>query len=166
MRRLADQRTDQIVNTTPNGILILDWNLSILSINPAFRKFFSCSDLVLGRHISYLMDPEPFEKLVSGVTESLDITVTHGHYNIMCRELLYTLKQEKQIVGIFMNITSQQENEKKLKEIRSQTVVQANELLEHQIKMAQNLAQFLGESTAKGEELVRKLMSFTEIDEP
>jgi iron only hydrogenase large subunit-like protein len=165
MRRLADQRTDQIVNTTPNGILILDWNLSILSINPAFRKFFSCSDLVLGRHISYLMDPEPFEKLVSGITDSLDITVTHGHYNIMCRELLYTLKQERQIVGIFINITSQQENEKKLKEIRSQTVVQANELLEHQIKMAQNLAQFLGESTAKGEELVRKLMSFTEIDE-
>ena len=166
MRRLADQRTDQIVNTTPNGILILDWNLNILSINPAFKKFFSCSDLVLGRHISYLMDPEPFEKLVSGVAESLDMTITHGHYNIMCRELLYPLKQEKQIVGIFINITSQQENEKKLKEIRSQTVVQANELLEHQIKMAQNLAQFLGESTAKGEELVRKLMSLTESDEP
>jgi uncharacterized Fe-S cluster-containing protein len=68
-------------------------------------------------------------------------------------------------VGIFINITSQQEQEKKLKQIRSQTIEQAHELLEHQIKMAQNIAQFLGESTAKGEELVRKLVSLGDSDE-
>ncbi len=165
MRRLAERRTDQIFSTTPNGVLMLDSELSILGMNPAFKKFFSCSDVILGRHISYLMDPAPFEKLISGVEENLDITTFHRPYNLLCRELFYMLKDEKQIVGIFINITSQQEHEKKLKEIRSQTVEQANELLEHQIKMAQNIAQFLGESTARGEELVRKLMSLSEGDE-
>jgi iron only hydrogenase large subunit-like protein len=165
MRRLAERRTDQIFNTTPNGIIMLDDELNILGMNPAFKKFFSCSDVILGRHISYLMDPAPFEKLISGVTQNLDITVLHRPYNLLCRELLYMLKEEKQIVGIFINITSQQEHEKKLREIRSQTVEQANELLEHQIKMAQNIAQFLGESTARGEELVRKLMSLSEGDD-
>jgi len=165
MKRLAERRTDQIFNTTPNGIVILDNELKILAINPAFKKFFYCSDAVLGRHISYLMDPAPFEKLITGSADSLDIVRTHKHYNLMCRELLYILKQEQQIVGIFINITSQQENEKKLKEIKLQTVQQASELLEHQIKMAQTIAQFLGESTARGEELVRKLMSLTEGDE-
>jgi iron only hydrogenase large subunit-like protein len=165
MRRLAERRTDQIFSTTPNGVLLLDDELNILGMNPAFKKFFSCSDVILGRHISYLMDPAPFEKLISGVTETLDMTVLHRPYNLLCRELLYMLKEERQIVGIFINITSQQEHEKKLREIRSQTVEQANELLEHQIKMAQNIAQFLGESTARGEELVRKLMSLSESDE-
>ena len=42
-----------------------------------------------------------------------------------------------------------------------QTVIQARELLEHQIEMAQRLAQFLGENTAKGEDLVEKLMLLT-----
>lgn len=165
MRRMAERRTDQIFSTTPNGVLILDGELNILAVNPALKKFFYCSDAVLGMHISYLMDPAPFEKLITGAAESLDIIVTHKHYNLMCRELLYILKQERQIVGIFINITSQHENENKLKEIKSQTVQQANQLLEHQIKMAQNIAQFLGESTARGEELVRKLMSLTEGDE-
>ncbi|MBP8625930.1 MAG: 4Fe-4S binding protein [Syntrophorhabdales bacterium] len=165
MRRLAERRTDQIFSTTPNGIIILDKELKILAVNPAFKKFFFCSDGVLGRHISYLMDPAPFEKLISGAADSLDIIRTHRHYNLMCRELLYILKQDQQIVGIFINITSQQENEKKLKEIKSQTVEQASELLEHQIKMAQTIAQFLGESTARGEEIVKKLMSLTEGDE-
>jgi iron only hydrogenase large subunit-like protein/uncharacterized Fe-S cluster-containing protein len=166
MRRLAERRTDQIVTTTPNGVLILDADLTILSVNPAFKRFFSCTDTVLGRHISYLMDPAPFEKLVSGVTDTMDVTITHRHYNLMTRELLYILKEERQIVGIFINITSQKEHEKKLREIRSQTVAQADELLEHQIKMAQTIAQFLGESTARGEELVRKLMTLSENNDP
>lgn len=166
MRRLAERRTDQIVTTTPNGVLILDEDLTILSVNPAFKRFFSCTDTVLGRHISYLMDPAPFEKLVSGVTDTMDVTITHRHYNLMTRELLYILKEERQIVGIFINITSQREHETKLKEIRSQTIAQADELLEHQIKMAQTIAQFLGESTARGEELVRKLMTLSESNEP
>lgn len=165
MRRLAERRTDQLFNTTPNGILILDMELNIMSISPAFKKFFSCSDAILGRHISYLMDPAPFEKLITGATESLDITVFHRPYNLLCRELLYILKQERQIVGIFINITSQEEQVKKLRDMKSQTVAQAHELLEHQIKMAQQMAQFLGESTARGEELVRKLMSLSESDE-
>jgi hypothetical protein len=108
------------------------------------------------------MDPAPFEKLVSGIVDNLDITVFHRPYNLLCHELLYILRQEKQIVGIFINITNQQKQEEKLKQIRSQTIEQANELLEHQIKMAQNLAQFLGESTAKGEELVRKLVGLSD----
>jgi iron only hydrogenase large subunit-like protein/uncharacterized Fe-S cluster-containing protein len=165
MRRLAERRTDQIFTTTPNGILMLDEELKILGVNPAFKKFFLCSDAVMGRHVSYLMDPAPFEKLIAGVADSLDITVTHHHYNLLCRELLYVLKQERQIVGIFVNITGQQEQEKKLNDIRSQTIEQANELLQHQIKMAQNMAQFLGESTARGEELVRKLLSLSEGDD-
>ncbi|MGD0659087.1 MAG: [Fe-Fe] hydrogenase large subunit C-terminal domain-containing protein [Syntrophorhabdales bacterium] len=165
MRRLAERRTDRIIDTSPNGVVILDENLSIISMNPAFKHFFLCSEAVLGRHISYLMDPGPFEKLVSGVADELDITITHKPYNLLCRELLYTLKEERQIVGIFMNITSLQQQEKRLKELRSQTVEQANELLDHQVKMALNIAQFLGESTAKGEALVRKLMALSEGDE-
>jgi iron only hydrogenase large subunit-like protein len=165
MRRLAERRTDQIVTTTPNGVLMLDEDLNILSMNPAFKKFFLCTDAVLGRHVSYLMDPAPYEKLISGVVDSLDIDVTHRHYNLHCRERLYILKEEKQIVGIFINITTQQEHEKKLNDMRSQTIEQANELLEHQIRMAQNMAQFIGESTARGEELVRKLLALSEGDE-
>jgi iron only hydrogenase large subunit-like protein/uncharacterized Fe-S cluster-containing protein len=165
MRRLAEQRTDRIIDTSPNGIVILDGDLAIISMNPAFKHFFSCSDAVLGRHISYLMDPAPFEKLVAGMTDRLDLTVAHRPYNLLCRELIYLMKEEKQIVGIFMNITTQQEQEKRLNDLRSQTIEQANELLDHQVKMAMNMAQFLGESTAKGEALVRKLMTLSEGNE-
>jgi uncharacterized Fe-S cluster-containing protein len=158
MRRLAEQRTDKICETSPNGIVMLDERLNILSMNPAFRKFFSCSNAVAGRRISYLMDPEPFERLASSDEPLVVVTVRHEKYNLVCHEILYKLPEEKQYVGIFVNITSSLANEEKLKELRSQTARQARELMEHQILMAQKMAQFLGESTARGEELVRNML--------
>jgi hypothetical protein len=61
-----------------------------------------------------------------------------------------------------VNITGSRTSQRKLDQLRSQTVLQARELLDHQIQMAEQLAKLLGESTAKGENLVEKLMLLTE----
>lgn len=51
MKRLAEQRSDRIIETSPNGIVILDERLDIMAMNPAFRKFFMCSEACLGKPI-------------------------------------------------------------------------------------------------------------------
>lgn len=160
MRRLAEQRTDRIIETSPNGIVIVDDRLTIIHMNPAFRKYFMCSEAICGKHISYLMDPAPFEKLVSGDKKIVEMTSWHDSYNLICHEILYALPDDHQFVGIFVNIAPLMSNQKKLEELREQTCAQAKELLEHQINMAQKMAQFLGESTARGEELVKNLLKF------
>jgi iron only hydrogenase large subunit-like protein/uncharacterized Fe-S cluster-containing protein len=164
MKRLAEQRVDRIIETSPNGIVILDEHLHILHMNPAFRGFFMCSDAVYGQPISYLLDPEPFERLSSGQEQLVEMTVEYKQYNLVCHQILYPLVEEKQYVGILVNITHSRTSQEKLDHLRAQTVLQARELLEHQIQMAQQLAQYLGESTAKGEDLVEKLVMLTEED--
>lgn len=158
MRRLAEQRVDRIIETSPNGIVILDEHLRILHMNPAFRRFFLCSEAVCGQHVSYLMDPEPFERLAAGQDDVIEMTVEHKRYNLACHQIMYPLREERQYVGILVNITHSRANQEKLDQLRSQTVLQARELLDHQIRMAEQLARFLGESTARGEDLVEKLM--------
>jgi PAS domain S-box-containing protein len=158
MKRLAEQRTDKIIETSPNGIVILDERLSIIHMNPAFRKFFMCSEAVLGRPISYLMDPDPFEKLSPEKTGMITTVIRHDRYNLRCHEILYTLPEEKQYVGIFVDITGSNVSKEKLDRLRAQTVTQARELLEHQINMAQTIAKFLGESSGQGEALLEKLI--------
>ena len=158
MRRLAEQRSDRIIETSPNGIVILDEHLNILNMNPAFQRMFMCSGAVLGKRISYLMDPAPFEKLASGEAKRVETTNRHDSYSLVCHELMYALEEEKQYVGIFVNVTKSHDDEEKLRRLRSDTVMQAQELLEHQLAMAQQMARFLGESTAQGEALVRNLM--------
>ena len=165
MRRLAERRTDRIIETSPNGIVILDQELRILSANPSFRRMFMCSEAILGKPISYLMDPEPFEQLAAG-GEMSDSTARHQNYNLVCHQILYALSEDHQYVGIFVNITSTADNQKKLDELRLQTQAQARELMEHQVDMSQQMAKLLGETTARGEALVRTLLKLAGTQSP
>lgn len=160
MRRMAERRTDRIIETSPNGIVILDERLNIISMNAAFRRFFCCTDATCGKRISYLMDPEPFERLIADGEDMVVLTVNHEKYNVVCHQIIYRLAEENQYVGIFVNITSSQANEEKLRQLRSETAQQARELLDHQITMAQQIAKLLGESSAKGEQLVKHLLLY------
>ncbi|MBN2584210.1 MAG: PAS domain S-box protein [Planctomycetes bacterium] len=164
MKRQAERRTDRIIETSPNGIVILDEQLNILSMNPAFRRFFMSSEAVCGKRISYLMDPEPFERLAAGTERMIEVTVRHDRYHMVCHQILYALPEDRQYVGIFVNITRSLDNQRKLDNLRATTAMQAQELLEHQIAMAQKIAQFLGESTAQGQQLVENLLRLTEND--
>jgi len=163
MRRLAERRTDRIIETSPNGIVILDENLCIIGMNPAFRKYFMCTDSVMGRRISYLFDAAGFEQLASGAADKVESVLTYNGSDF--HQLLYRLPGERQYVGIYVDITRIQVSERNMDVIKLKTIQQAQELLDHQIRMAQRMASFLGESTAKGEELVEKLMSIYEKEE-
>ncbi len=166
MRRLAEQRRDRIIETSPNGIVIVDEHMTILNMNPAFRKFFMCSEAVCGKHISYLMDPEPFEQVAAGRVDKLETVVVHDKYALTCHQIIYSLPEDRQYVGIFVNISHSRDSQQKLDEMRAQTVRQAQDLLNHQITMAQNIAKFLGESTAHGEKLVENLRRIAQNEPP
>jgi len=157
-RKTAEQRIDRVIETSPNGIVTLDEHLNIITMNPAFRQFFRCSNAVCGRPISYLMDPEPWERLLAEPDKKVEIVTSHESYNLVCHEVLYSLPAEKQFVGIFMNITSLQKNETQLDQLRQQTVKQARELLEQQVRMAETIAACLGENAARAESLLENLM--------
>ena len=164
MRKTAERRTDKIIETSPNGILILNDRLEIIHMNPAFQKFFKCTNSVLGKNLSYLMDPEPFVKLKTGPEERRDVLVNHPNYNLICNEIIYRLKDENQIVGIFVNVTRNKRDLEELDDMKRNTIMQAQDLLGHQIEMAQSLAKFLGENTAKGEALVENLLKITQSE--
>jgi iron only hydrogenase large subunit-like protein/uncharacterized Fe-S cluster-containing protein len=162
MRRLAEIRTDRILEASPNGIVILDKRFHILSMNPAFRQYFRSSEAMLDKHISELMDPEPFLRLATTDQPHMELTVQHQRYGRVCHQILYRLRELEQYVGFFVDITASKSDQEKLEKLRAQTILQAQELLEHQVTIAQQLAQFLGESTAKGEMLVESLVSLAD----
>lgn len=159
MRRIAEQKNDLILETDPNGVIILDDKLNIISMNPAFRKMFYCSDMIIGKRISKLLDPEIFEQISIKKGGVIRKTIKYPQYNLICHQTHYYIKESGQTIGIFDNITESQKSQGELKKIKVDTVIQAQELIDHQITMAQEMASFLGESVSKGEMLMNKLIS-------
>ena len=164
MRLKAEKRTDKIIESSPNGIVIINNKLEILHTNPAFRRMFKCSNAVIGKRISYLMDPEPFIALRDGVDDRGEQLVKYENYKLICQLILYKMNDVEQYVGLFVDISKRYKANEQLDELKKETIFKAQELMDHQVEMAQKMAKFLGESTAKGEELVEKLLKLTEDD--
>lgn len=162
MRRLAEQRTDKIIETSPNGIVILDERLNILHVNSSFKRLFRCSEAIYGKPISYLIDPEPFEQIAAGMAELTELTVEHTKYHLVCHQIVYALREEHQYVGVFVNLTTSLMNQKRLDALRTSTLEQARDLLTHQMDIAGKIAHFLGESTAQGEKLLDNLVKMAQ----
>lgn len=158
MRRLAEQRSDRIIATSPSGVVVLDQSLRIINCNPAFIRMFHANDSCVGKSVSAFVDPDPFEKIVSGQVENYDHVCSFPAVGLVARQLIYAMRAEKQYVGIFINMATDNVSVERLAKIQNETIQQAEELYQHQIEMAKNFASFLGEYTAKGEQLVQKLM--------
>lgn len=165
MRIQAERRSDRIMETSPNGIILLDTHLNIMAINPSMKRIFTCSDALIGQHISRLLDPHPFEVALAKPDSIIDGTVRDERYKLVYRNLVYMLPGGEQIAGIFVNLTDGARSREALARLQSETVFQAQELLEHQIGMAQTLTRLLGESTAQGEILVKKLVELADTPE-
>ncbi|MDR0294251.1 MAG: 4Fe-4S binding protein [Oscillospiraceae bacterium] len=163
MRRLAQQRTDRIIDTTPNGVVILDSELCMIQMNPAFQKMFTCNNGILGRRISYLVNADGFERLQSGAEEQYESIQTK--YGIRYHEILYPLREERQYVGIYSDISKIKYDSKQLDTIRAQTLMHAREFLDHQVRFAQEMAHYLGKSTAQSEEIAMRLIGLYEDED-
>lgn len=158
MRRIAEQKSDLILKSDPNGVVILDEKLNIVSMNPSFKKMFMCTDAICGKKISYLFDPDAFEKVLLDSKSVVKKKVKYDSYNLICYQTHYCIEETQQIVGIFSDITSSEHNQESLKVIKRDTILSAQDLIEHQVEMAQQMAKFLGESTAKGEMLLNNFI--------
>lgn len=85
--------------------------------------------------------------------------IKYPNYKLVCHVLCYAIEEENQYVGIFVDITDTHSNKEKLKDLKTETIIQAQELMEHQVSMAQELARFIGDHTARGEMLMNKLLN-------
>jgi len=158
MRRLAERKTDQIIDNSPNGIVMVDSGLNIVSFNPAFAGMFSCTEAIIGRSIGVLMDPADFEKVAAEVVDRINgLNVTLPQYNLIVTESIYRLEGEHVLIGIFANITKTKEDEDRIARIRAETLANAERVIEKQMRMAQEIASILGETTSETRVLLRKL---------
>lgn len=156
MRLLAHNRSDKIMESSPNGLVILNDKLRIEAINSSFENFFNCiSSSVVGRHITNVIDTNIYELVQkSGIRNKSMIKIKGREFH----QIIYKLEQENQLIGVYVDLNSVKLTEEKIDFLRKTTAQNAQKLLNHQIEMAQKLTKFLGENTAKSEILLEKLM--------
>ncbi|HBG16348.1 MAG TPA: hypothetical protein DDW93_06165 [Firmicutes bacterium] len=158
MRAKAESRANLICGMTPNAIFVVDSDLRIIEVNPAAERKFLCQqEQVVGKSLQLVFDPLPFEKALR--TKSL-VTgeVAYPSYGIVTWQAVFYVEQEDVIIGIFADITKEQEQREKLALVKGETLTKAQEVIDKQMRVAQEIAGLLGETTAETKVLLTKLI--------
>lgn len=149
MRKRAESTSNLVLNTMPNGVLIVNGELEIVEINPAAEQMFKCTAKdVLGRKLSMLINPVNFEQVLKSKTP-MNVLHAYPEHDIMTREVIFPLEREDIVVGILVDITDEYRQREQLNEVKSQTIKRAQDVIEKQMKVAQEIAGLLGETTAE-----------------
>jgi PAS domain S-box-containing protein len=135
----------------PNGLIAVDSDLIIKLVNPAFCQLFNVEkNQIIGTLATEILgNIEHFKKVWETDEVIRGRETEYPQYHLYIREFIFPIKEENIIACIMTNITAEMERKKETDRIKAETVKKVNEVVDNQMKVAQEIAGLLGETTAE-----------------
>ncbi|MBQ1433865.1 MAG: 4Fe-4S binding protein [Ruminococcus sp.] len=155
----AESFSDTIVKNTPNGIIVLNDSLEVQQINSAAMEMMNiryASD-VLGDQVVRILDPKIFidvQRTGKGVyNERIFLT----EYQRYAERTIVLDRESKMLICIMRDVTDEENARSKKEEISRNTIEVADKVIEKQMRIVQEIASLLGETTAETKIALSKL---------
>ena len=166
MRSKAENITNVIFENTVTCIILLDGDLRIKEINPAGEEIF----LVQGNNlkdkpISVLMGDEDFRYVRETEKSIIGKKIAIPQYNVVFIENIVYLPKQDIIMASMVNIMKEEKNKEELIKVKENTLNAAQEVINKQMRVAQEIASLLGETTAETKIILSKLKKVVEGEE-
>lgn len=166
LKHKVESLQNVIFENSPNAICILNENQQIQDINPAFRKIFNQHYTKLdGWPIGAIIGSDVFDKLsfpeVSQVSEKLYIEAIDRTFFMN----LLTMDKGEVSVGIFTDITLAEQSRSEMKKVKAQTINTCQNVIDKQMRVAQEIASLLGETTAETKVNLNRLKQIVMCEE-
>ncbi len=147
----AETFSDNIINNTPNGILILNEEMEVQQINAAARKILNIRNQndVLGEPVVRILEPFDFIEVLSNGMNIHDKRVYLAEYNKYVEETIIYDRLYHILMCIMRDITSEEEEKTKKEEMSRHTIEVTDKVIEKQMRIVQEIASLLGETTAE-----------------
>ncbi|WP_434304627.1 [Fe-Fe] hydrogenase large subunit C-terminal domain-containing protein [Clostridium botulinum] len=150
MRSKAENISNIIFENTVNCIITVDYQLNIIEINPAAEKTFMLEkNLVKNKPINFLISEEDFIKVKESKNNILGKKITINNYRLVFIESIIFIEKQNIFLLSLTDITEKEKNKEKLKTLKESSFSAAEEVIEKQMRVAQEIASLLGETTAE-----------------
>ena len=150
MTAKAEGFSDTVVDSSPNGILVLNDDFEVQKINPVACKLLRVRNPkdVLGENVTCLFDPAIFTKArVKPKKPVAERTYMAEYGCYVDRTILYNPEYHL-FICILRDVTGEMDEQEKKMEMRMQAVDIANDVAKKQLKIVQDIASLLGETAA------------------
>ena len=155
----AESFSDCIVSNTPNALIVINDALEVQQINPAARKILNIrySSDVLGEQVVRILDPKPFLQVLESKRAVRNRRTYLAEYDKFVEQTIIYDPNYHMLLCIMRDITEQETEREKREKLRNQTVETADNVVDKQMRIVQEIASLLGETAAETKIALTKL---------
>jgi iron only hydrogenase large subunit-like protein/uncharacterized Fe-S cluster-containing protein len=158
MRRRAESIRQVVMDVTPDAILIVDKDLNLQDLSPSAEKMFRCHhSLMIGQPLDQMVPETEGFAQVRDTGKSIFSQTIHLRDDLIVEETVVPVKDQRLLVGILRDVTEREGQHRELERIRNETLNRTQEVIKNQMRVAQEIAQLLGESTAETKMMLSRL---------
>lgn len=159
MRSMAESLAHLIIDNTPNAVILVDKDLKVREINRAGERMLGVEkEEVLGRPLSDFMDDRDVAWVLVNKSSLSSKKENYPRDFITVLESILYIEDAQLALVIMQDISEQERQRKELKRVREETVKKAQEVINKQMRVAQEIAGLLGETTAESKVLLLRLI--------
>ena len=159
MKNRAEKFSRILLESNPNGVIILDDNLKITGVNDALLEMADKkADELINQSISVLFeDLEPFQNVLKNKKHVYE--AIRAFNNKKVKKIIFSIKDLGITIVFLVDITEADVHKQALEKVKMETLEKAQAVLDKQMKVTHDVAVLLGESTAETEMLLGKLIN-------
>ncbi|GAB6099688.1 [Fe-Fe] hydrogenase large subunit C-terminal domain-containing protein [Halanaerocella petrolearia] len=162
MKGKLESLADIIVESSPNAIIVVNKKMVIQKFNPKANELFNRNqEFPIGNKLRRYLDPEDFMNVWESKKCISRKKVEYQQYDVVVEESIFPLPDYDLVLGILTDVTEQEKHKEKVTQMKETTLEKANAVIHKQMKVAQEIAGLLGESTSETKAIlheVRELM--------
>ncbi|PAB58211.1 [Fe-Fe] hydrogenase large subunit C-terminal domain-containing protein [Anaeromicrobium sediminis] len=158
MRSKAEGLTNVIFEHSPNGIILINNDLKIKELNNKAEKLFHIkAHEVKNKPVQVILEDELFRRVLNTKESIIGKKIYYKEYNIVLFQSIIYLEKENILLAIMTNITEEEKHKQELTLVKENTIDAAQKVIEKQMRVAQEIASLLGETTAETKGILTKL---------
>jgi len=159
LKEKAESFSDTIIQCTPTAIIVMNEDLEVQQINPSAIKMFhlkSASD-ILHENVVRILNPKDYVNVVAAALRTQNRKHYLADYGRYVDETILYDRQYHIIITLIRDITEQEQLRLQGADLRQQTVEITNKVIDKQMRIVQEIASLLGETTAETQIALTKL---------
>ena len=158
MRSQAEKISNIYFEYSPSIILIVDFDLNIIDLNPLGEKAFNINVAsVKNKPLSSLIPDKDFKHVLKTEENMEGRKLALKKYGLTVYERIIYLPKNRILFGILNDITDDELKKEQITNFKLNTLETADKVIEKQMRVAQEIAGLLGETTAETKSALIKL---------
>ena len=159
LKEKAESFSDNIINNTPNAIIVLNENLEVQQINKAALRLMNiphASD-VMGEQVIRILDPADFMEVIKTNRSIRNEKKYLVEYDKYVEETIIFDAEYHILICLLRDVSAEEKARERKESVSHTTADIADKVVENQMRIVQEIASLLGETAAETKVALMKL---------